>query len=441
MQYHRKQGVPVVILRPGFVYGPRDRMVLPRLADRLRERSVIYIARGKYALNTTFVGNIADAVVLAIDSPNAVGEVFNITDGEFVSKRRFFETVADGLGVKRPRSFPPVPVWLARLLANWRERKVPPRKPPEPPPHHASAAQVRRPQSRFLDRQGAGQNSATRRVCLFNEGMKQGIEWYRGQESGVGSRESEKAGVIADIRTSHDCHHLPPAVVYSERLAARRAVVAEQSARLDTLSYARLASFLVGLVVAGLAFGAELFSPWFALLPVVVFLFFVAKFEMARGRKTWAERAAAFYAGSLARLEGKPSGAGDGTRFADEKHAYSADLDLFGCGSVFERLTACRTRIGEETLAAWLLAPANPDEVKERQQAVADLTPRLDLRESLAVAGANVPAADYHPLAEWGAAHPNRPHTGSTGPSSYSAGPMWQRGLAGYSLGQPGCQC
>ena len=120
--------MPVTILRPGFVYGPRDRTVLPRLADRLKERSVIYIARGRYALNTTYVGNLADAVLLAIDSPNAVGEVFNITDGEFVSKRRFFETVADGLGLKRPRAFPPVPVWLARMMANWRESDVPPRR-------------------------------------------------------------------------------------------------------------------------------------------------------------------------------------------------------------------------------------------------------------------------------------------------------------------------
>ncbi|HJZ53335.1 MAG TPA: NAD-dependent epimerase/dehydratase family protein, partial [Gemmataceae bacterium] len=100
LEYHRKHGVPVTILRPGFVYGPRDRTMLPRLADRLKERSVIYIARGRYALNTTFVGNLADAVLLAIDSPNAVGEVFNITDGEFVSKRKFFETVADGIGAK-----------------------------------------------------------------------------------------------------------------------------------------------------------------------------------------------------------------------------------------------------------------------------------------------------------------------------------------------------
>ena len=221
----------------------------------------------------------------------------------------------------------------------------------------------------------------------------------RSRESGVG-----KAGVIA-----HQDHTLPssaPAVVYSERLAARRAVVAEQSARLDTLSYARLASFLVGLVVAGLAFGTELFSPWFALLPVVVFLFLSRSSRWpVVGRPGPSGPRLSMRAASRV-SKASPRAPGDGARFADEKHPYSADLDLFGPGSVFERLTACRTRIGEETLAAWLLAPANPDEVKERQQAVADLTPRLDLRESLAVAGANVPAADYHPLAEWGTASP-----------------------------------
>jgi hypothetical protein len=195
-----------------------------------------------------------------------------------------------------------------------------------------------------------------------------------------------------------------PAIVYAEREAARTKIAAELAARLDTLSYARLGVFLVGLIVAGLAFGAELFSPWFTLIPVVVFLYLVAKFEMTRGRKAWAERAAAYYHVGLNRLGGKPSGTSDGARFIDDAHPYADDLDLFGPGSVFERLTVCRTRIGEDTLAAWLLKPADPAEVKTRQEMVIDLTPRLDLRESIAVAGANIPAADYHPLAEWGAA-------------------------------------
>ncbi|MBP3958595.1 hypothetical protein J8F10_25380 [Gemmata sp. G18] len=193
-----------------------------------------------------------------------------------------------------------------------------------------------------------------------------------------------------------------PASVYTERLAARRATVTALAARLDALSTARLGAFLVVLVVAGLTLGADLFSPWLTLLPALVFVYFVATFEATRRRKAWAERATRFYAGGLDRLAGKPSGVGQGERFASDAHPYAADLDLFGPGSVFERVTACRTRAGEDTLAAWLLAPAAPAEVKARQEAVADLTTKLDLREAIAVAGAEAPAADYHALAEWG---------------------------------------
>ncbi|MCI0699536.1 MAG: DNA mismatch repair protein MutS [Planctomycetia bacterium] len=194
-----------------------------------------------------------------------------------------------------------------------------------------------------------------------------------------------------------------PATVYADRLAARRVTVAALAAKLDMFSYLRLGAFLVGLVVAGLSFAAQIISPWFTLVPVLVFFYFVAKFQMIRGRKAWAERAAKFYSGGLDRLAGKPGGIGDGARFADDSHPYAADLDLFGPGSIFERITACRTHAGEDTLAAWLKAPADPVEVKARQEAVADLAPRLDLREAVAVAGADAPATDYHPLAEWGA--------------------------------------
>lgn len=193
-----------------------------------------------------------------------------------------------------------------------------------------------------------------------------------------------------------------PAGVYAQRREARRLVAAELAARLETLAYARLAVFLLGMVAAGLAFGGGYFSPWFTLVPAALFLYLVAKYEMARGRKAWAERSAAFYTGALERLAGRSAGTGDGARFAADAHPYAADLDLFGPGSVFERITACRTRAGEDRLADWLRGPAGPEEVLARQRAVADLTPRLDLRESIAVAGAAVPAVDYHPLVEWG---------------------------------------
>src|SRR5207244_36046 len=49
----------------------------------------------------------------------AVGQVYNLTDGEAVSKRRFFEAVADGMGLKKSKQLLPRPVaaaivWLLR---------------------------------------------------------------------------------------------------------------------------------------------------------------------------------------------------------------------------------------------------------------------------------------------------------------------------------------
>lgn len=123
LQYHRQQGVPVVVLRPGFIYGPRDRTMLPKVIENLRLRKLRYLGGGKRALNTIYVGNLVDAVFLAIEKPQAVGQVYNLTDGEFVSKRRFIEAIVEGLGLPKPPSLGP-PLWLARILARVMEGRA-----------------------------------------------------------------------------------------------------------------------------------------------------------------------------------------------------------------------------------------------------------------------------------------------------------------------------
>jgi nucleoside-diphosphate-sugar epimerase len=121
MQYYRDFGIPVVIVRPGFVYGPRDRTVMPRLIDNLRRGKVRYLGgMGKRALNTIYVKNLVDAVFLVLDHPQAVGQVYNLTDGETVSKRQFIEAIADALKLEKPIRSPPL--WVARLLTWWMEK-------------------------------------------------------------------------------------------------------------------------------------------------------------------------------------------------------------------------------------------------------------------------------------------------------------------------------
>jgi hypothetical protein len=132
-----------------------------------------------------------------------------------------------------------------------------------------------------------------------------------------------------------------------------------------------------------------------------------------------AERAVTFYERALARVQDRWSGSGEtGERFDDPHHVYAADLDLFGTGSLFQLLSTARTRMGEDTLAAWLLSPASVETVRERHAAVAELRDQIDLREDLAVLGEDV-GVGVHPdaLAKW-AESPNRMK------------PLWIRWLA-----------
>lgn len=114
-RYVREHGLPAIILRPGFLYGPRDRTVLPRLLERLRAGQVVFFGSGEQKLNHTYVKNLVDAVLLAVAYPTATGQAYNITDQPTVSKRRFIATLAELTGCEVPTK--KIPLWLARGLA------------------------------------------------------------------------------------------------------------------------------------------------------------------------------------------------------------------------------------------------------------------------------------------------------------------------------------
>lgn len=122
MRYHREHGVPVVVLRPGFVYGPRDKAVLPKLIRKMTTGKIHYLGGDRRALNTIHVGNLVEAVFLAVDNPKAVGQAYNLTDGEIVSKRRFIEAVADGMGLKKSKQV--LPRWFAAIVVRLLKRHM-----------------------------------------------------------------------------------------------------------------------------------------------------------------------------------------------------------------------------------------------------------------------------------------------------------------------------
>jgi nucleoside-diphosphate-sugar epimerase len=131
LEYYKKKGLPVAIVRPGFIYGERDRTVIPKLLMNLRRGTFAYFGSGEQAMNCIYVRNLVHAIFLAAESPGAIGEVFNVTDGARVSKREFVSTVARLAGLREPRR--KIPRGLARRLAGLMEGMAKARGATRPP--------------------------------------------------------------------------------------------------------------------------------------------------------------------------------------------------------------------------------------------------------------------------------------------------------------------
>jgi hypothetical protein len=196
-----------------------------------------------------------------------------------------------------------------------------------------------------------------------------------------------------------------PLDAYARRRDARRATAARLGRIDGVVAGARLAVFLAAIALAVLAFKADRLSALWLLAPLGVFVLLVVVHARVLDRRERVQRAVRLYEDGIARVEDRsPPGDGRSARFGEEAHPYAVDLDLFGAGSLFERLSTARTSMGEETLAGWLKAPAPPSEVRDRQQAVAELAPRLDLKEDLAVKGTDLGAhVSPRTLAAWAA--------------------------------------
>ncbi|HEV3329509.1 MAG TPA: hypothetical protein VG096_00910 [Bryobacteraceae bacterium] len=197
-----------------------------------------------------------------------------------------------------------------------------------------------------------------------------------------------------------------PRLIYSKLLEERRADLVVRERRHRALGNLQLVVVICGLAMVVAALAYQAFSIAWAAVPLAIFVACLIIHDRLLRMAEFRRRAVRHFERALARLDGEWAGTGEtGQSYLDPAHPYAQDLDLFGKGSLFELLCSARTHIGEDTLARWLLEPADPDTVRARQEAVEELRPRVDLREDLAVL-AEEARSGVHPaaLASWGEA-------------------------------------
>ena len=108
--------VPSIILRPRGLFGIGDTSILPRVINLSQKIGIPLIGDGRQLMDMTCVENVALAIRLALEAPEAKGEVYNITNGEPRAFRDLLEESLTGLGY--PIKYRKIPASLISGIAS-----------------------------------------------------------------------------------------------------------------------------------------------------------------------------------------------------------------------------------------------------------------------------------------------------------------------------------
>lgn len=166
--------VDTTIVRPGDVYGPRSRAWALLPTALIRDRRFALPGRGWGIFSPVYIDNLVDGVVLAAASPDAIGQVFTLSDGVGIPNRDFFAPFAELVG----RSLILLPTPLALFSAGLVQRVARLR----PGDNDINPASIR-----YFLRTGTYANAKARRVLGWEpavsveEGLVRTVDWLHSQ--------------------------------------------------------------------------------------------------------------------------------------------------------------------------------------------------------------------------------------------------------------------
>ncbi len=164
---HRERGLPVVTLRPPFLYGPENPFYREQFFwDRmLASRPIILPGDGTRLMQFVFVNDYADAAIAASEHDIAVGRAYNVADPAPITQRELVEALAKAADGAPPRIVPIERELLTELGGNVFE-----------PPFYFAQYYDMPPITEDTNRvQGELGFEAT----PFVEGLRQSFHWYQ----------------------------------------------------------------------------------------------------------------------------------------------------------------------------------------------------------------------------------------------------------------------
>lgn len=130
-EYHNRGNVPLTVIKPSWLYGPRDRASMPRLIRAIKAGKGKLVGDGSNKLNLTYAGNEAEGCILAATNPKALGQIYNLSNDGIITQAEYFNAVARCIGAKPVTRKVPYKVaynaaFLMELFGHMTGRKKPP---------------------------------------------------------------------------------------------------------------------------------------------------------------------------------------------------------------------------------------------------------------------------------------------------------------------------
>ena len=115
----KHQGAPVVIVRPAWIYGPRDNASFGRFVSLVESGKGFFIGSGRNIVPTVYVRDVAQGLIKAGNAGDfAVGRAYTLADDRRVTQEEYLDTIADFLGVEHiSRHLPYVALYSAGRTA------------------------------------------------------------------------------------------------------------------------------------------------------------------------------------------------------------------------------------------------------------------------------------------------------------------------------------
>jgi 2-alkyl-3-oxoalkanoate reductase len=180
-KYIKEKKAAITIVRPGWVYGPRDGNSFGRFASMVKNGKMVVIGSGKNHVPLVYVTDVAEGILLAASAPAAAGEAYTFVNDEPVTQNEFFEALAKELQVPSPSIH--VPYRLARLIGDSAEAAFQLARIQQSPPLTRYGAQLLGGENR-LSVQKARRELGWSPEVNVAEGVRRGVAWFQAIDNG-----------------------------------------------------------------------------------------------------------------------------------------------------------------------------------------------------------------------------------------------------------------